>query len=185
MRKWIRRPPSARGAGGFTLLETLIASTLLFLILAAAMGSYAFFVHQPAQAHRAFDHRFARLRAAWDLNSTLESIQPTVVRDGDRLGLYFLGREEGFTAVTSRPLLSSAELAVFRLFLEPEEGGQQLLVYEEAPLEVALTDAAQTLPFDSRIVLLQLPEALLFTYRVKDPQADIIDLSLINISEPT
>ena len=68
--------------------------------------------------------------------------------------------------MTESPLFDPQGLAVVRVFREREAGNRSWrLVYEEAPLRgVLLREAAQTLPFQHRLVILEGLSLLEFRY---------------------
>ena len=153
-------------------METLISTALLFLMLGLTLSAYQFFVSQAGRDDHRFARQFERLRAHWDLHKVISHTRHAVVRRPDQqgLGLYFLGREKGLTAVTVHPLLGSGDTAVFRLFLEPATNPVgSVLVYEEAVLQAPLIHADQQLDFSQRAELVFLPADTHFQYLINKP----------------
>lgn len=145
-----RRPANALG---FTLVEVMITLTVLSLVMLT--GAYAFnYMAQNWQRNQASYNRALEGYEDWTMvQRAVSNTFPKVVRENDSIGFYFLGREDGFTAVTQVAVQDPEYPAVYRLFREPYEEGWQL-VYEEALLnEMVLIEGEQQLPFGFRQVL--------------------------------
>lgn len=151
---------------GFTLIELLVALAIFGLVVGIASYGYALFT-------RHWEGRLGRFELAQDqyqrldlVVGALENTLPYVVRDAAGAGgFYFLGRDEGLTAVTLSPVFNPGQMAVVRVFREPATDGRWNLLYEEAPLAgVHLRLAAQTLPFQHRMVVLRDVPDLRFGY---------------------
>lgn len=140
---------------GFTLLELLISVAILSMVIALSTYSFSLFsnhwnTRERDQLQSQNDHRLFQL-----LDRALKACMPWVVFDRTgKLGFYFLGREEGMTLVTSRPIVNVDAPAVIRVFSEPDGPGRFKLVYEEASLDqISLLAADQTLPFTHRVII--------------------------------
>jgi prepilin-type N-terminal cleavage/methylation domain-containing protein len=125
---------SPRAVKGFSLLEMLVAVTVLSMVIGISTYAYAIFVRQWDGHLGRFDDAQAQYQRLEWLAAALEDTLPYVVRDDEgELGFYFLGRDEGLTLVTMSPIFGVGEPALIRLFREPDEGDAWRLVYEEAP----------------------------------------------------
>ncbi|SEA29647.1 prepilin-type N-terminal cleavage/methylation domain-containing protein [Alkalimonas amylolytica] len=166
-----------RAQRGFTLIEVLLAITLLSLLMLSAVMAYDF-MQQNWQRNQASQQRSQQHHAQWQLlYDVLVNTFPKLVQqqslqsqrgDSGAVGFYFLGRENGFTAVSATSMQDPASAAVYRLFKEPDpaQPGLWQLVYEEALLkEQLLAYAEQELPFAFRRVLLTGQQQLEFAYR--------------------
>ena len=100
------------------------------------------------------------------VSSALHSIVPLEVKDKkEQRGFYFLGRGEGFTAITTSGVLNVGRLSVIRLLKERQADGLFSLYYEEAALNnYPLVYSEQEHNFNFRLLVLEnLPE-LEFSY---------------------
>lgn len=157
----------------FTLIELLIAATLLMALLVMGMFAYQLFDMQWRRNVDKVDQAFQKYRDYDLLSSTIHSIVPYLVNAKSGGGYYFLGDEKGFTAITLSPVVQSSWPAVIRIFAEQDEKGLYRLVYEEASLEnTVLIDAEQVLPFDTRRVLATGLKSVSFQYYVL-PSLDV------------
>jgi prepilin-type N-terminal cleavage/methylation domain-containing protein len=151
---------------GFTLVELLIAMAILGMVIGIATYGYSLFMrHWEGQLGR-FDATLAQAQRLDLVFAAMENTLPWVVRDQrGNPGFYFLGRDQGLTLVTSRPVFTPDDMGVIRVFREPDANGTWQLVYEEAPLgDELLRDAGQTLPFQHRMVVLRGVLSLEFSY---------------------
>lgn len=157
-------------AAGFTLVELLIATSILLVVLATAMYGYQLYQAQWQRNLSKIDNGFQQLRR-YDLVSTaLHGIVPYMVASNQvaadqQQSFYFLGRTEGFTAVTVAPVFNPGAPAVIRVFKEIRPDGKYQLVYEEASLaEAPLVNAQQQLPFAHRLVVSEDQLSIEFAY---------------------
>lgn len=155
-----------RPVGGFTLVEVLVAVSILGMVIGIATYGYSLFTRQWSGRLGQFDTALARYQRLDLVVAALEDTLPYVVRDERGApGFYFLGREEGLTLVTTRPVHTPGDLAVIRLFREPAGDGRWNLVYEEAPLGAEqLRRADQQLPFRHRMIVLRGLDRIEFGY---------------------
>ena len=152
---------------GFTLVETLIAMVILMSLIFTANYTYSFYTRYWSGKLGQFDQSLFTARGLLQLKQAVESAIPYVVRgEGDDVGFYFLGRDEGFTLVSASPIFGSTEhsSSVIRVFREQENGHYQV-VYEEAPLSrELLVDLEQELTFTNRLVLFKTEQPISFDY---------------------
>lgn len=153
-------------SSGFTLVETLIAMVLLSLLMISGAMAYDYFSQNwqrnKGLADKTLDrHHLLSLvqKVTWN------TFAKTVPTGNQRYGFYFLGREDGFTAVSQISVQNPDLPAVYRIFGEPTGDGGFRLVYEEAVLgDTYLASAEQELPFNFRRVLYDNLNALEFNY---------------------
>jgi len=167
---------------GFTLIELLIAISVLMVLMTLSMYGYQLFNQQWKRDLSEFEQQFQKFKNYEMASNTLKGIIPYMVNEGDQSGFYFLGRENGFTAVSASPVFAGNTLVVFRVFKEQNSQGRYRLVYEEASLrDTLLVNATQQLPFSKRIVLFDDQDYIAFRYRVRSyretPNADEMGLS--------
>ncbi len=144
-----------RALKGFSLLEMLVAMTVLSMVIGISTYAYSMFIRQWDGHLGRFDEAQAQYQRLEWLAAALEDTLPYVVRDDEgELGFYFLGRDEGLTLVTMSPIFGVGEPALIRVFREPDEGDAWRLVYEEAPFAgILLAHADQRMEFRQRLII--------------------------------
>jgi prepilin-type N-terminal cleavage/methylation domain-containing protein len=151
---------------GFTLVELLISITILSLVIGLASYAFSLFSRHFETPRRGFQGAVAELQRLDLVVRALGDAIPWAVKtDGNRFGLYFLGREEGLTLVSASPVFSTGAPAVIRVFREPAGNNRWRLVYEEASLATVMLQAAnQELPFSKRMIVATNLPSLRFSY---------------------
>lgn len=157
------RKPTTRG---FTLVETLIAMVLLSLLMISGAMAYDYFSQNWQRNKGLADKTLERHHLLSLVQKVTANSFPKVVRNGqNRLGFYFLGRENGFTGTSRMSVQNPDATAVYRIFREANGRGGYRLVYEEAVLDhTYLKYAEQELPFNFRRVLYDNVEQINFRY---------------------
>ncbi|MBU0912812.1 MAG: hypothetical protein KKF22_09770 [Gammaproteobacteria bacterium] len=173
---------------GFSLVELLLALSIMFAVLVLAATAYQLYTSSWKRDLSKIEQSYQRLRFNELMLDALQGIIPQSVTEAsgsNKIGFYFLGREEGFTAVSASPIYNVQAPAVIRIFREQNENGSLRLVYEEASLaQQPLIYSTQELPFSYRKILLDNLTSLEFSYygwlnrqaRV-DAMADIADIA--------
>lgn len=150
---------------GFTLVELLIAMAIMLTMLVLSGTAYQLYTETWKRDLSRIDSTFEQFRYSELLLDAMQAILPFAVTDSGARAYYFLGREEGFTAVTYAPVYHTGFPAVIRVFREQNDNGSFRLVYEEASLQhTVLKDATQSLPFSYRQVVADNLTALTFSY---------------------
>jgi type II secretory pathway component PulJ len=153
---------------GFSLVELLLALSIMFAVLVLAATAYQLYTSSWKRDLSNIEQSYQRLRFHELMLDALQGIIPLAVTESaenNKIGFYFLGREEGFTAVSASPIYNAQAPAVIRVFREQNENGSLRLVYEEASLVTQpLVYANQELPFNYRQVLLDNLTSLEFSY---------------------
>lgn len=151
---------------GFTLIELLIVMTLLLLLMGTVMLSM-----QTISSHwhkrAAVQSKTLQMFKNTDLlASALHAIAPFQVAGlQGNTGFYFLGRVDGFTAVTESGIYNAGRQSVFRLLKEQQKNGTYALFYEEAPLnQYALVFERQQHNFNFRLLIAENLQSLEFMY---------------------
>lgn len=151
---------------GFTLIEMLISATLLMIVMGTAMYGYQLYMQFWHKEEAQQSIRFDAYRNSDLFYTAMRGIVPYAVQSDQIYAFYFLGRDDGFTAVTQSPIVNPGALAVIRVFREKAADGSFQLVYEEASLRaILLMDAEQELPFAHRIVIAKALPQLGFQYQ--------------------
>jgi hypothetical protein len=152
---------------GFTLIELLLSLSIMMLVLITSMYGYRLYVDAWGRRLSNVEQSFELYQKLYLVSGALKGVTPYLVRDQslDRFGFYFLGRSEGFTAVTHNPVFNPGYPAVIRVFRETDANGNYQLVYEEASLKNSLLISAdQELPFAHRTIILENITTLKFRY---------------------
>jgi hypothetical protein len=167
---------SGRSESGFTLIEALLATTLMSLLMLTATYVYNYISQNWDRQRHQYNRQLEQHIDVTLVSRVLRNSYAKVVYPTDPLsavrpevpGYYFLGRQDGFTAVSASSVQNLNHPAVYRVFREPVPGNTELwqLVYEEAPLvAVPLYHAGQELNFNFRRVLLTDLTELKFAYQ--------------------
>lgn len=165
---------SARALRGFTLIEVLLSTSILVMLLVLVAYAYQLFVGYSERRLSDFEQRFSEYRQMDLVTGALRHLASLRVQDRNtsgtpHYGFYFLGRDEGFTAVTNNAISKAGALAVIRFFKENDTDGKFRLVYEEALLEnEPLVFADQQLNFTKRIVVAEQLTQVSFSYYAFD-----------------
>lgn len=153
-------------SSGFTLVETLIAMVLLSLLMISGALAYDYF-SQNWQRNKGLASSSAERHHLTSLvqKVTRNSYAKAVYNSSNRLGFYFLGRYDGFTAVSHTSVQNPDAAAVYRIFRETNAAGSYRLVYEEAVLtNLYLRQDEQELPFNFRRILYDNINQIDFSY---------------------
>lgn len=165
-----------RSQVGFTLIEALLATTLMALLMLTASYVYNYISQNWDRQKGQFaihSEKYININLVSKvlINSYAKLVYPKdpySENPQQALGYYFLGRDEGFTAVSSNSVQFADFPAVYRVFREPQPNtpGYWQLVYEEAPLtKFTIYHAEQELNFNFRRILLSDLPALSFEYQ--------------------
>jgi prepilin-type N-terminal cleavage/methylation domain-containing protein len=151
---------------GFTLVELLIAMTVLTMVIGLSSFAFSLFSRYWDGNLERFERSLGSLQRLDLVITALDDALPWAVRGGGgEVGFYFLGREEGVTFVTNSPVFEPGAPALVRLFREQTKNGKWALYYEEAPLgEVSLRFASQVVPFKYRLQVLGSASEIGFRY---------------------
>ena len=115
---------SIKAKSGFTLIELLVAIVILMGLMFTANYSYSLYSKYWSGRLGNFDRTVFYAQGMWQLKDTLDATIPYIVTDQQQeYTFYFLGRADGFTAVTAAPIFASSphHAAVIRVFVESVE----------------------------------------------------------------
>ncbi|WP_157836349.1 type II secretion system protein [Rheinheimera texasensis] len=180
---------SARALRGFTLIEVLLSTSILVMLLVLVAYAYQLFVSYSERRLSDFEQRFSEYRQMELVTGALRHLSSFRVLSASsaqqsgqqqNFGFYFLGRDEGFTAVTNNAISKAGALAVIRFFRENDENGKLRLVYEEALLDAApLVHADQQLNFSKRVIVASNLENITFSYYAIDRNQVLDDTGVV------
>lgn len=156
-----KRPCVARG---FTLIELLISMVIMIMIMAIGTTSYLLYANTWKRNSDQFDQTVERYRRVELVSAALDRTVPYYVTEDDQPAFYFLGRDDGLTGVTASSVTQPDQMAIYRLFREPDDDGGYQLVYEEAAISSPLRQLNQELPFNYRAVIFTRLERIEFSY---------------------
>lgn len=149
---------------GFTLVELLIAITLLSLVMVTGTFAYFQFASRWDKELGDFQQQAQTAKVVTQLEQVLKGIIPYVVRDKEgKPTFFFVGSESRLLAVTNNGLISGKP-EVFRLVLQQQESHFQLVYQAIAMEKVILTSTEQSLDFSSTKVLLNNIQHANFSY---------------------
>lgn len=156
-------PPVLKRA--FTLIELLIALSIMMSVLVLAATAFQLYTSTWERDLSSVTKHYERFRYGELFSDAIHSIIPVLVAENQVRGFYFLGREEGFTAVTDAPMFSTGAPAVVRILREQNDNGTFRLVYEEASLaDAPLVEPSQVLSFTHRRIIYDDLPSLRFAY---------------------
>ncbi|WDE13267.1 prepilin-type N-terminal cleavage/methylation domain-containing protein [Thalassomonas haliotis] len=153
-------------ARGFTLIELMIAVTILSLLLFTASYTYSL---MSTRWNKELGEFSSSARIAKHLELTqklLEGIQSYVVRDKtDNPFFFFIGHSNSLLAVSQAGLFSGEYPEVFRLTVVEKENGLVDLIYQSLSTErFLLTRTEQVIDFSRALVLFTDVESVDFNY---------------------
>lgn len=159
------RQPAARG---YTILEMLIATTILSAVLSVGFYAYQMLSTTLAGNFKRFDRTFEEARLLITLQELLESVRPLVVPvTEDKAGIYFEGTNRGFiTAVypaEERPVLEILRLSAVEG--ESSEWPHELQLERARLPRRELERFDEQIPFSPPETLARCSEPPRFSYR--------------------
>jgi type II secretory pathway pseudopilin PulG len=152
---------------GYTILEMLIATTILSAVLSVGFYAYQMLSSTLTANFKQFDRAFERARLLITMQELLESIRPLVVATGDdQTGIYFEGTNTGFITA-AYPAQESPALEILRLAGIDEGAGEgPALTLERAQMQtLALESFQQRIPFPAAETLARCETPPRFSYR--------------------
>ncbi|WP_286233247.1 PulJ/GspJ family protein [Thalassotalea sediminis] len=149
---------------GFTLIELMIASSLLMLVLYS--GYYAYSIYSD-NWKKQVNHYWKKSQAGMHLISisrVFEGISPYVIRNADdQLSLYFIGNSSSTSFITQAGIYSQEKSIVE--FALVEKGDDKLLVYREKSLKnTVFKSINEPIVWEHEVVLLDNISTLQFSY---------------------
>jgi len=160
------RPARYQVQAGFTLVELLIATTLLSMILFVGSYSYSLFANRWDKELGDFSANIKDVRAMQLLQTVLDGIVPVVVVDEGKPGFYFSGKKQVLTSVSSNGLFDDEFPVVFEISAEQSGPGRMTVIYREASTQdLLLTANGQNIAFNHSITLLDDVAEWRFTYQ--------------------
>lgn len=167
-------PACSQKNQGFTLVEILVAMTILSMTMLIGTQAFRFFSERWDGQLGAFNEKFISLKTQLIVQDTLSRITPYLVFDYKTMTkhVYFEGNRNGFITVSTSAVSNSDYMAVIRLRAEQNAKGMFDLYFEEWPMqEAVLISYDQSIPFNRSIMLLSNLTAIEFQYYGYKPRA--------------
>ncbi|ATD08929.1 prepilin-type N-terminal cleavage/methylation domain-containing protein [Pseudoalteromonas piscicida] len=150
---------------GFTLVEMLIAITILSMVLVT--GNYVYFqlVSRWDSQLGNFQQTAKSTKLVYQLDRLLSAIQPYVIRNEQGIPVFlFEGGRSSILAVASSGLIYDQQPVVFRLSLIKDKSGNKLIYQSLKLAEQVVSSAQQQLNFTQSVVLLESVDTLELSY---------------------
>jgi len=151
---------------GFTLIELMIAISILSLLLFTGSYSYSLMSQRWNKELGQFSNS-AKITKNLDLlQRLLTGVSPFVVVDNKRKpSFFFIGASNSLLAVSNTGLFSNNYPEIFRLTaLEKENGLVDLIYQSESTENVLLTGTDQSIDFTKKVVLFSDLDSVSFRY---------------------
>ena len=157
--------PPSKNVNGFTLVELLIAISILSMLLATATYSYSIVAAKWEKVLNNFSESAARTKHIDFAYQIIAGIQSYVVKDSTgKPAFFFVGHEDRLLATTYHGIFSDAP-EIFRLSALEKENGKFDLVYQSLSTdEVFITTSDQEVSFETATVLLTDLDSVQFEY---------------------
>jgi len=151
---------------GFTLIELMIAISILTLLLFTGSYSYSLMSERWNKELGQFASSTDITKNLERLQRLLEGVQPYVVVDQKKSpSLFFIGDKTSLLAVSRAGLFSGEYPEIFRLTTLTKENGKVDLVYQSVSTEhVLLTGTNQEISFTKQLTLFSDLEQVSFSY---------------------
>ncbi len=149
---------------GFSLLEVLIAMTILLMV--TFIGSYGYGLYsrywQNELGH--YQSAFDRSKGVTILFRTLKDLKPYIVKDRNQGFHYFEGGNRILRSVTSRSLQYPEYPALFEIAFEEKQDKNQLVYRELSMREGPVLDKPSDVAYSFSLVLLDDVDDVVFEY---------------------
>jgi len=153
---------------GFTLIELMIAISILSLLLYTGSYMYSTLSSRWDRELGEFNQHFEQSRSLILLQELLSGVMPFVIRDNqqaDMPTMFFVGREDSLLAVSRGGIVSTQYPEIFRLTALPTDTNKFDLVYQAASTKnVLLLNTQQEIDFEQRFSLIKNADKIEFRY---------------------
>ena len=153
-------------AKGFTLIELMIAISILTLLLFTGSYSYSLLSERWNKELGQFSQSAQTYKHLELLQSLLEGVQPYVVVDSNQKPtFFFIGDSNSLLAVSRSGLFSGEYPEIFRLSIVNQANGKVDLIYQSASTEqLLLKGTDQSFSFTHQLVLFSNIDKVQFNY---------------------
>lgn len=150
---------------GFTLIELMIASTILIMVMLVGTYAYGLFASKWDKQLGNVNQAMGQIKELTLINHLLDGIVPLALfTERQAPGFYFIGGQESLTAISLSGLVNQNEPVVFNLSIQVQNG-VNVLLYREAPTTTNLIlSIEQPIDYQHELRLLVGVESLMFSY---------------------
>ncbi len=151
---------------GFTLIELMIAISILSMLLFTGSYSYSLMSERWNKELGQFSSSAETAKHLALTQSLLEGVQPYVVVDSKKTpSLFFIGKSTSLLAVSRAGLFSGGYPEIFRLTANKNAAGKVDLIYQSSSTEnILLTGTDQNIDFSKTLVLFTDLDEITFNY---------------------
>lgn len=163
---------------GFSLVEMLVAMTILSMMTLIASSMFATFANKWEGQLGKFDKMASVTKSSLAVFDIINNITPYVVQlSNGRVAPYFEGNENGFVAVSQRSLFNGATPAVVRLSAVQDADFKYQLLYEEWPMYNSnQLQVGAVLPFSPPVQLESQLADIRFNYYGAEKEAEVFSM---------
>ena len=156
---------SKKHTKGFTLVELMIASTILIMVMLVGTYAYSLFAKKWDEQLGNVNQAMWQIKELTLINSLLDGIVPLALfnqREGK--GFYFIGEQQSLIAISLQGLVNQDQPVVFSLSLQLQ-GNENVLIYREASTSTNLIlNTQQQIRYQHQLVLLKGLKNINFDY---------------------
>ncbi|WP_085298081.1 PulJ/GspJ family protein [Cognaticolwellia mytili] len=151
---------------GFTLVELMIAISILSLLLFTGSYTYSLMSERWNKELGQFNHSAKNYKHLELIQRLLEGVQPyVVVDDNKKPSFFFIGDDNSLLAVSRSGLFSGDYPEIFRLSTIDAGEGKVDLIYQSASTEqILLKGTDQSINFTHQLVLFSNLDNVQFSY---------------------
>ncbi|WP_340680300.1 prepilin-type N-terminal cleavage/methylation domain-containing protein [Paraglaciecola sp.] len=157
-----------KSKSGFTLIEMLIAISILSLLLFTGSYIYSTLSIRWDKELGEFNQHFEQSRSLILLQELLVGVMPFVVRDtakNEGPTMFFVGKDDSLLAVSRGGLVNTEFPEIFRLTAVANANNKYDLVYQAASTQdVLLLNTQQVIDFEDGFVIMQNLDKVEFNY---------------------
>ncbi|REL34888.1 PilW family protein [Thalassotalea euphylliae] len=121
-----------RLAQGFTLIELMVAMSLLSFIIFVGSLSYSTYISGWTKIKGKIDSNISQAKHLILLRQAVASTTSYIVKNAESdIAIFFKGKAVGFESMTSSPIFDYGYPAFYQIVYEQDESGNNRLVYKE------------------------------------------------------
>lgn len=137
---------------GFTLIELMIAMTVLSMIMLLGTWSFKVFIERWDGRLGYFAKHVSQAKDLVLLNEIVSGISPYVIRASGDEQYFFELDENRLRAVTQNPIFYNNEFAFFELVVEQTQLGKKYLIYREGNILSLYNSKQQVFEYEKILI---------------------------------
>ena len=141
-----------RRVTGFTLIEMMIAMTILSMVMLLGTWSFSLFIDRWDGRLGYFSKHASQAKDFILLNEIVSGISPFVYRQNGQPSYYFKLVDNQITGVTQNPIFNNNEFALFKLSVERSNSGSSYLLYKETKIQNLYQGATDTYDYEKVLI---------------------------------